>query len=31
MTWCSVMLDTLADTEAPWRTSGRVTASPPGQ
>ena len=22
MTWCSVMLDTLADTEAPWRTSG---------
>lgn len=28
--WCSVMLDTLADTEAPWRTSGNPMASPPG-
>ena len=24
MTWCSVMLDTLADTQAPWRSSGEL-------
>lgn len=26
MTWCTVMLDTLADTDAPWRTRGEYPA-----
>jgi hypothetical protein len=26
MTWCSVMLDTLADDEAPWRTGSELSA-----